>query len=85
MHSEVIRNYIKEKNITIEMFADLCKIHKLSVHAWLNGKHSIRPTTAAKIERRTKCQIKYEQLTDVPRKLKWMSSAQRALISKAIK
>lgn len=64
-----IREYLKKEDMDQSSFAKKCKIARESVTAYLKGSN-IHRRVAEKIERHTKGVIRYEQLTDKPRRKK---------------
>lgn len=66
-HINIIENYLNRKEMTQGAFAKKCRISRTTVIAYLKGK-SVHPKIAHKIEQSTNQEIKYEQLTEKPRK-----------------
>lgn len=65
--NKTIRDYIQKMGLNVASFARMVNINPKLLYSWMNGKHEMRPKSALKIERLTKCQIQYEQLTTKPR------------------
>ncbi len=59
--------YLKKKNMSVTKFSRLCDIHPNTVYLILKGT-PVSALVAAKIEHYTKGDIKYETLTDKPKK-----------------
>jgi len=67
MRAEIIRKYLDERELSVEVFANMCKISNTAVYKYLKGS-PIHPLCAYKIEKGTKGKIRYEDLTDIPLK-----------------
>ena len=67
-----LKEYLREKNLTQKQFAYLCKIHPGSLNIYLQGTN-IHPKIAYKIEKYTRGEILFEDLTSVPRGKKYTS------------
>lgn len=63
----MIEDYLRKKKMSVTKFARLCDIHSNTVYLILNGT-AVSALVAAKIEHYTKGDIKYETLTDKPKK-----------------
>lgn len=73
--AKVINEYLKKKSLTVKKFANLCDLHYMTVYNILHGSMPSQ-LTAAKIEKWTKGDLKYEDLTDLPKKRRrWNSSS----------
>ena len=67
-----LKEYLREKKLTQKQFASLCKIHPGSVNIYLQGCN-IHPKIAHKIEKYTRGELLFEDLTDAPRGKKYTS------------
>ena len=67
-----IRQYLNEKGLTQAVFASICKIGAMSIYSYLQGTN-IHPKNAYKIEKYTRGEILFEDLTDAPRGKKYTS------------
>lgn len=69
-----IKKYLNEKNLTQRAFSSICKIDPMSVCNYLQGTN-IHPKIAMKIEKYTRGEISYEDLTDTPRGKKYQKKS----------
>lgn len=74
--AKFIKEYIKKKNLTVRKFANICDVHYMTVYNILHGSIPSQ-LTAAKMEKYTKGELKYEDLTNLPRKKRRWNSASK--------
>lgn len=71
MFSDVIKKYIEDKNLTVAIFAAMIRVDAQTVYNWIKGSSAPRPSIAMRVEKITRGEIKYEQLSSAPKKKRW--------------
>jgi DNA-binding transcriptional regulator YdaS (Cro superfamily) len=72
MFPDVIKKYIEDKNLSVAIFAAMIRVDSQTIYNWIKGVSTIRPSIAMRVEKATRGEIKYEQLTSAPKKKRWM-------------
>lgn len=62
-----VQVFLKKNNMSVQKFSKLCDIHPNTVYLILKGT-PVSALVAAKMEHYTKGELKYETLTDKPKK-----------------
>lgn len=60
--SEVLKNYLKKHEMSVDDFANLCRLSHTSIYNFLHGK-PISRIAAFKIEKFTRSELSFSQLT----------------------
>lgn len=79
--AKTIQDYLKRKKISVRKFSSQCDLHYMTIYGILKGR-PLSQLTAAKIEKYTKGEIKYEEITDLPKKRRRWNSTSRFVDSR---